>query len=353
MTIKRITAILLAISILFGLVVFASAAAPTAQYASLAIGETLTDADGSSLGAAFIDTNSRTMVPLRALANMLELPVSWDSATMTASFTDGKTTVSFRQNEKTYTKDGETVAMDTATVNKEGRVYAPARYLAEAFGYTVGWEGTTRTVLIHKNSPKSSVTRKSGDVKASNISFKTYQFSTRYSNYDVILFTNNSNNACEVSVTANYYDDVGNMVDTEKDTIQVLSPHTTTAVYNTPDTQYAGSGYNVVLEKNRYYSSTTQNLSLSYNISKTDSLWSSSNIVGFVKNNGSEAAQFVKVTALFFKDGFPVEVDYTYADVTDSEIKPGEEGSFKCSTTADFDSVELYLESRGDFQIRS
>jgi len=351
--IRRITAILLAVSVLLGLAAFVSAAVPTAQYASLAIGETLTGVDGSSLGAAFIDANSRTMVPLRALANMLELSVSWDPATMTASFTDGQSTVSFRQNEKTYTKDGKTVAMDTATVNKEGRVYAPARYLAEAFGYTVGWEGTTRTVLIHKNSPKSFVTRKSGDVRASNISFKTYRFSTRYSNYDVILFTNNSNDPCEINVTANYYDDAGNMVDTEQDTIQVLSPHTTTAVYNTPDTEYASSGYNVVLEKNRYYSSTTQNLELSYHVSKTDSLWSSSNIVGFVKNNGSETARFVEVTALLFKDGFPVGLEQTYANVTDFEIKPGEEGSFKCSTSTDFDSVELYLESRGDFQIRS
>ena len=75
--------------------------------------------------------------------------------------------------------------------------------------------------------------------------------------------------------------------------------------------------------------------------------------VGFVKNNGPEAAQFVEVTALLFKDGVPVGVERTYAVVTDSEINPGEEASFKCSSYTDFDTAEFYLDSRGDFQIKS
>ncbi|MBR5793463.1 MAG: copper amine oxidase N-terminal domain-containing protein, partial [Anaerotignum sp.] len=43
----------------------------------------------------FIDENSRTLVPLRPIANALGLEVAWNDDTNTASFTDSETTVEF------------------------------------------------------------------------------------------------------------------------------------------------------------------------------------------------------------------------------------------------------------------
>ena len=40
--------------------------------------------------------------------------------------------------------------MDTAPIIKGDRTYLPARYVAEYFGYTVGWDGSTNTVIINK-----------------------------------------------------------------------------------------------------------------------------------------------------------------------------------------------------------
>ena len=99
--------------------------------------------------APFIDANNRTMVPLRAVGETLGLTVSWDSAAREAVFTDGVKTIFFPIDSNTARAgDGSTVQMDTAAVIVDSRTYAPIRYLAEFFGYKVGWDSGTRTVII-------------------------------------------------------------------------------------------------------------------------------------------------------------------------------------------------------------
>ena len=97
----------------------------------------------------YIDTNSRTMTPFRAVGEALGLTAGWDGSTREASFTDGKRTIYFPiGNNVARTSDGGTVQMDTSAVIVNGRTYAPVRYLAEFFGYTVDWDGVSRTVIV-------------------------------------------------------------------------------------------------------------------------------------------------------------------------------------------------------------
>ena len=97
----------------------------------------------------FIDENNRTMVPLRAVAEALGLTVSWDGAVREASFTDGNKTIFFPiGSSAARAEDGSAIQMDTAAVIVNDRTFAPIRYLAEYFGFTVGWDGATKTVVI-------------------------------------------------------------------------------------------------------------------------------------------------------------------------------------------------------------
>ncbi len=97
----------------------------------------------------YIDTNSRTMCPFRAVGEALGLTAGWDGAAREASFTDGNKTIYFPiGNNTARTSDGGTVQIDTSAVIVNGRTYAPIRYLAEFFGYTVDWDGVSRTVII-------------------------------------------------------------------------------------------------------------------------------------------------------------------------------------------------------------
>ena len=104
--------------------------------------------------APYINSDSRTLVPLRAIAESLNLKVEWDGETKTATFAteDGSKKAAFTIGEKKYTlTEGEkesTVDMDTAAVITNERTYAPARYLAEAFGYNVSWDGKDSLVSI-------------------------------------------------------------------------------------------------------------------------------------------------------------------------------------------------------------
>ncbi|MBQ2679604.1 MAG: copper amine oxidase N-terminal domain-containing protein [Firmicutes bacterium] len=100
----------------------------------------------------FIDENSRTLIPLRAIGEALNLKVEWSKENRTASFIGEEITVIFTIDNEEYEivkgEETEKAKMDTKAIISEDRTYAPVRYLAEAFGYTVGWDNDTKTVTI-------------------------------------------------------------------------------------------------------------------------------------------------------------------------------------------------------------
>lgn len=111
--------------------------------------------------APYVTSTGRTVVPARFLADALGaqsyFAYSADGHSV-VTFVKGTTVVKFvlGSNQVTITKNGVTVTdtMDvTATVNDQngkpvGRTYIPARYLAEALGYTVNYDATTGNVTV-------------------------------------------------------------------------------------------------------------------------------------------------------------------------------------------------------------
>lgn len=90
-------------------------------------------------GKSYIDTNNRTMVPVRALATALGMDTKWDDASKRVSLSDntGKQII-LTLNETDYIVNGESKTMDTAAVSlPPGRIYVPLRFVAEAFGSRV------------------------------------------------------------------------------------------------------------------------------------------------------------------------------------------------------------------------
>ena len=105
----------------------------------------------------FVNKDSRTMVPLRPIANALGLNVDWNAEYQTAHFSKGDQRATFIIDEKLchYVWEGEIISfnMDTAPCVINGRTYAPAKYLAEAFDYKTGWDQATKSVTITKEFP--------------------------------------------------------------------------------------------------------------------------------------------------------------------------------------------------------
>ena len=111
--------------------------------------------------APFIDKNNRTLCPLRVVGDALGMDVEWENENRQAIFTRDSLKVVFTIDSNNYRVMKEDASgnftvfgnktMDTEAMIKNSRTYAPVRYLAEAAGYKVDWDNSTRTVMIESN----------------------------------------------------------------------------------------------------------------------------------------------------------------------------------------------------------
>ncbi|MEW6276854.1 MAG: copper amine oxidase N-terminal domain-containing protein, partial [Bacillota bacterium] len=92
--------------------------------------------------------NDRTMVPLRAIFQALGAQVNWDGATQTVTATRGDTVIILVIGSPTAFKDGETVTLSQPALLLGGRTMVPLRFVSEALGAQVNWDGATQTVTI-------------------------------------------------------------------------------------------------------------------------------------------------------------------------------------------------------------
>jgi len=101
----------------------------------------------------FADEAGRIQVPVRFIAEALGVEVAWHQDTQTVEF------YKFEDNWYTfyltmtigqdwYRLWATDYEMDTVAIAKDGRVYAPIRYVAQAFGVGVQWDGNLKAVVI-------------------------------------------------------------------------------------------------------------------------------------------------------------------------------------------------------------
>ncbi len=98
----------------------------------------------------FVQDN-RTLVPVRYLALALGIPesaITWDDQAQAVTLAGAGVTLRLVIGQKVMLANEKPVAMDVAPLVRDGRTYVPARYVAEAFGYDVGWNEATQTVVV-------------------------------------------------------------------------------------------------------------------------------------------------------------------------------------------------------------
>ena len=94
-----------------------------------------------SMGYPFIE-NGRTLVPLRASMEALGAEVTWDGEQRCAIVKKGPTTVVCYIDEACIYRNGTKILNDAAAQIKDSRTYLPIRAVAEALDATVGWDGS-------------------------------------------------------------------------------------------------------------------------------------------------------------------------------------------------------------------
>jgi len=103
----------------------------------------------------YVDANSRTMLPLRAVAETMGADVNWDKTIGAAVIKQNGITIKVPIGSKTITvsQNGATksVQMDTKAVAANQYTYLPIRYVAESLGAWVGYSDLFNTVQIYKD----------------------------------------------------------------------------------------------------------------------------------------------------------------------------------------------------------
>jgi len=129
-----------------------SVAAPVKTEVKLMIGNMTGYVNGvaKSLDAAPVIRNSRTMLPVRFVAENLGASVGWDGATSTVTVSTATTKIEIVIGKATAKINGAEVTLDSPAFIENSRTYLPVRFVSENLGASVGWDGATSTVTLTK-----------------------------------------------------------------------------------------------------------------------------------------------------------------------------------------------------------
>ena len=103
-----------------------------------------------ALDAAPIIKNSRTMLPVRFVAENLGGTVGWDGATSSVTIKGDGIDISIKIGDANAMINGYSVKLDSPAFIESSRTYLPVRVVAEAMGATVEWDGATSTATLTK-----------------------------------------------------------------------------------------------------------------------------------------------------------------------------------------------------------
>lgn len=125
----------------------------TVNEASFVIGSSTYELNGEekSMDVAPYIKNDRTYMPLRYVAYALGIDdnnILWDGVARTVTLMKGDKVVQIAIGSKTMLINGAAITMDVAPEITSDRTMLPIRFVAQAFGATVGWDAATQTVTI-------------------------------------------------------------------------------------------------------------------------------------------------------------------------------------------------------------
>ena len=136
-------------TLIFILMLITAAVGPTTAQS---LNVTINGAPVRFTGTQPMAVRGRVMVPLRGVLEQMGAFVGWDSTTRTVFAQKSGTDVQLPIGSRTATVNGRTVTLDVPAQIVAGSTMVPLRFLSEALGSEVAWDGATRTVMITTTS---------------------------------------------------------------------------------------------------------------------------------------------------------------------------------------------------------
>jgi len=106
--------------------------------------------NGVQLEVETASMDGQTLIPMRAIFEVLGAEVTWDGATWTenATWNGGSLTLPIGSTEAILS--GQTVQLDVPAQLIDSRTMVPLRFVGESMGALVGWYGSSWTITINK-----------------------------------------------------------------------------------------------------------------------------------------------------------------------------------------------------------
>ncbi|MGI5949085.1 stalk domain-containing protein [Peptoniphilus sp.] len=100
--------------------------------------------------------NSRTLVPVRFIVEAIGGEVEWDNANRIVNINSNGNTIKLPINSKTITVNGEEKSIDQAAIISGDRTFVPVRFVAESLNMNVSYNDKTREILIISKKQKAA-----------------------------------------------------------------------------------------------------------------------------------------------------------------------------------------------------
>ena len=106
--------------------------------------------DGENEKVVPFIANNRTMIPVRFIAQNIDLKVDWNAAERLVTLTGTVSDINVRLTvgSQIAVVNGKDVELDSQAVIKNDRVFVPLRFVTENFGYAVEWDEYRQRVII-------------------------------------------------------------------------------------------------------------------------------------------------------------------------------------------------------------
>lgn len=107
-------------------------------------------------GTAPVIINERTLLPVRAVVEAMGGTVEWNADTQTVTLNRNSDTINLIIGSQTAYLNDNTEVIDAAPIILNDRTMLPIRFIAENFGFTVGWNNENQTVTIREQKAEDS-----------------------------------------------------------------------------------------------------------------------------------------------------------------------------------------------------
>jgi N-acetylmuramoyl-L-alanine amidase len=101
--------------------------------------------------------DSRTLVPIRIISERLGAKVVWDPNKREVFITYGSINILLTVGSKTAIVNGKNITLDVPAEINNGRTFVPLRFVGEAMGAEVQWDGNSRTASVSQNTRITNV----------------------------------------------------------------------------------------------------------------------------------------------------------------------------------------------------